>query len=125
MHFSTLFSVFLAMLAWRVAADTAISSPPGPVHLSGGAIGAASQLTSGDSRAYYLSIDGAIHELAGNGDPERTIKYNDIIRVPALKVKDGSPIAVAASYSGTVRISSRNNYHLSVHSDWFRKTRKR
>lgn len=105
MHFSTLVPVFLATLVWLVAADTAVSFPGDHVNLPKGSSGAAYQLASGDSRAYYVSAEGAIHELAGTGDPERRIRYSDIIRIPANKVRDGSPIAVAASNSGTVRIS--------------------
>lgn len=105
MHFSILLPVFLATLVWLVAAELAVVFPDDRVNLPKGSSGAGYQLAGGDSRAYYLSADGAIHELAGTGDPELRIRYSDITRIPANKVRDGSPIAVAASNSGNVRIS--------------------
>ncbi|MCJ1429014.1 hypothetical protein MMC29_006927 [Sticta canariensis] len=104
MHFSTLIAVFLVTLISFVAADNAAIFPAGPAFLAPGSFGAAFQLSSGDSRAYYLSGDGAIHELYGNGEPDRNIKYTDVIRVPASKLREGTPFAVVASNSGSVRI---------------------
>ncbi|MCJ1464490.1 hypothetical protein MMC07_003103 [Pseudocyphellaria aurata] len=105
MHVSIPIFVFLASLVWLVAGDTEVFYPSGgPVYLPEGSVGAAFQLTNGESRAYYLALEGSIHELAGNGDPEKGIKYNDTVRIPAAKVRAGSPIAVSATNNGNVRL---------------------
>lgn len=104
MHFSTLIAVFLVTLISLVTADKAAIFPTGPAALPPGSVGAAFQMTSGDSRAYYVSGDGAIHELYGNGEPDLNIKYNDVVRVSASKLRVGTPFAVVASTSGSVRI---------------------
>lgn len=75
----------------------AFSPPGGSLTLPGGSVGAAFQLLSGDSRIYYVSVDGAIYDLDGNGDPAYSIKYVNTVRVPAFKVRGGSLSADVAS----------------------------
>lgn len=106
MQVSTPILVFLASLIWLVAGDTEVFFPNGPVYLPEGSVGAAFQMTNGESKAYYTGGDGAVHVLSGNGDPEKGIKYNDTVLVPAFKMRAGSPIAISVTYNnGNVSVS--------------------
>lgn len=65
-----------------------------PITLPYFSSGAALEIKSGETRVYYQSEDGAIHELSGFNSPDSGNAYTDNIILPAGEARKGTPLAV-------------------------------